>query len=264
VEKMLVAVFDDRTRANEGAEALDHLDSDGSISIHAEAEIKKNADGSVTIEDAWERTRAFPVRTATGTAIGSLIGVLGGPIGVGVGAAAGSMVGYVADMQRAGVNVDYLNDVSQKFTPGKWAIVSDVNEESQTPVDMKMEALGGTVFRATREDVENEQDARDLAALNSEIAQVKEERDRSKANERSKLQKKIDSLNYKLHQKTQKAKEDRERRRKEDEAKIHALEEKAKKARGDEKKKLEDRIASIRKSIDETLVHEGELIQGMT
>ena len=77
----------------------------------------------------------FPIRTLEGTAVGALIGLLGGPIGLAVGAVAGTFAGGVWDMSRAGVNADFLDEVSAKLTPGKWAIVSEISEDWITPVD---------------------------------------------------------------------------------------------------------------------------------
>ncbi len=252
VEKMLVVVFDDETKAYEGSRKLSQLDSEGSVSVHAESVIKKNPDGSVAMK---ELDGDFPVRTAGGTAIGALIGLLGGPIGFGIGAATGALVGYVADMDRAGVNSDYLADVATKLTPGKWALVSDLDEEWEIPVDSGMEALGGIVFRATREDVEQTQNARDQAALNAEISRLKEEQAQAREEDKAKLQTKINALQAKLQAKMQQAKEQSDMNRKETESKLHALEEKAKKARGDAKAKIESRIASIRNKHKDSSEH---------
>jgi len=87
MEKMLVVVFENEAKAYEGARALNQLDTEGSIAIHAEAVIKKNADRTVSV---LQSDGEFPVRTIGGTAIGSLIGVLGGPVGLAIGAVAGS------------------------------------------------------------------------------------------------------------------------------------------------------------------------------
>ena len=84
---------------------LKALDSEGSISIHSEAVIKKNDDGTITIKKEGDD---FPIRTVGGTAVGALIGLLGGPVGLAVGAVAGTFAGGVWDMNRAGVNVDFL------------------------------------------------------------------------------------------------------------------------------------------------------------
>jgi len=243
LEKMLVVVFDDETKAYEGSSALKELDSEGSISIHAETVVKRNPDGSLTTKEV---SGDFPIRTAGGTAIGALIGLLGGPIGLGIGAATGALAGYIADLNRAGVDADYVDEVSAKLTPGKWAVVSDISEEWETPVDTKMEALGGSVSRAARKSVETEQDARDEAALKARIAHLKKEQAQSSQREKAKIRAKIDSLDAKLRMKMQKAKERSEQERKETETKVHALEEKAKKAKGDAKAKIQARIASLR------------------
>jgi uncharacterized membrane protein len=243
-ERMLVVVFDDESKAYDGAKALNQLDQEASISVHAGAVVKKNSDGTLTVEDVGSD---FPIRTLGGTAIGSLIGLLGGPIGLGIGAATGALAGYVADLNRAGVNADYLIDASSRLTPGKWALVSDVSEEWETPVDTKMGALGGTVLRASREDVEDEQYARDVATLSSEIAQLRKEETQAREEDKKKIRAKIDSLNYKLHQRVQQARQRRDREMKEGEAKINALQEKAMKARGDAKAKIEARIDSLKK-----------------
>jgi uncharacterized membrane protein len=240
---MLVAVFDDETKAYEGSEALKELDSEGSVSVHSEAVVKKNPDGSLTTK---EISSDFPIRTVGGTAIGALIGVLGGPIGLGLGTATGALAGYMADLHRAGVDADYVDEVTAKLTPGKWAVVSDISEEWETPVDTKMGSLGGSVFRATRESVQKEQDARDEAALKAEMAHLKEEQTKAGQKDKAKIQAKIDGLDAKLRMKIQKAKERSEQERKETETKIKALEEKAKKASGDTKAKIQARIASLR------------------
>ena len=252
MERMLAVIFADNSKAYEGSRALKELDSEGSISIHAQAVITKNPDGMISIKQAGDE---FPIRTVSGTAVGSLIGLLGGPIGFGVGAAAGTLVGALADVHRSGVNEDFLGEVSSLLTPGKWAVVSDISEEWMTPVDNRMETLGGEVFRCDREYVESEQRARDVANLRAEIAQLKAEQAQARADQKAKLQAKIDKLQQKLQAKLQEAKQRAEQRRKEAEAKIQALEKKAAEAKGEKKAALEARIASIRKELAKFRAH---------
>src|SRR3974377_664351 len=155
MEKMLVVVFDNESKTYEGSRALNQLDSEGSITIHAEAVISKNNDGTITVKqdegDFPVRTVSgtaigsligflggpvggaeggcFPVRPVGGPAVGSLIGLLGGPVGLAVGALAGTMAGSLADLWVAGVGGDFLAEVSNVLTPGKYAIVADISEE---------------------------------------------------------------------------------------------------------------------------------------
>lgn len=106
MERMLVVVFENELKAYDGSRALKDLDSEGSISVHAGAVIKKNDNGTVTVKEGGDD---FPTGTVGGGAVGALIGLLGGPIGVAVGAAGGALTGAVWDMYRAGVNDDFLN-----------------------------------------------------------------------------------------------------------------------------------------------------------
>jgi len=245
MERMLVVVFENELKAYDGSRALKALDSEGSIFVHAEAVIKKNDDGTVTIKHKGDE---FPIRTVGGTTIGVLIGLLGGPVGLAVGAVAGTFAGGAWDINRAGVNADFLNDVSAKLTPGKWAIVSEISEDWVTPVDTQMEALGGNVFRIARRSVEHEQYSKDVAAIKADIAQLKAEQAKSRADQKAKLQTKIDNLNKKLQTKLEQAKETSKQQEKEAKAKVDALEKKAAKAKGDAKAKIEQRIADIKES----------------
>ncbi len=244
MENMVVVVFENESKACEGSSAIADLESEGSISVNSEALIKKNDDGTVKIK---QKGGDFLIRTVGGTAVGALIGLLGGPIGLALGAVAGTIGGRVLDMNRAGVNADFLKDVSARLTTGKWAIVLDVSEDwITTPLDTRMEAIGGAVFRAARENVEHERYTKDVAAIKSDIAQLKAEQATSRANQKVKLQLKIDNLNEKLRTKLETAKLRSMEQKKEAKAKVDVLEEKAAKAKGEAKAKIETRINEIK------------------
>ena len=240
---MLVVVFDSELKAYEGSKALADLDSEGSISIHAQAVIEKIANGEVSIS---HKGGDFPVRTVEGTGIGALIGLLGGPIGLFVGAVTGTLAGRVWDLNSAGVNSEFLDDLSDNLTAGKWAIVSDVSEDEETPVDTRMATLGGTVFRTTRHDVMHEQDAKRVADLKAEIALLKDEQAKSRKEQKATIQLKIDSLNEKVNAKLDQAKQRSKQQQKEAKAKVAALEKKAAKAKGEAKAKIEAWIDDIK------------------
>lgn len=244
MENLLVVVFENELKAYDGSRALADLESEGSISIHARAVVKKNDDGTITIK---QKEDDFPTRTVGGTAVGSLIGLLGGPIGLVIGAVAGTAAGSIWDMNRSDVNANFLNDISTKLTPGKWAIVSDVSEDwITTPLDSRMGALGGTVFRSARENVEHDQYAKDVAAIKADIAQLKTEQAKSRTDQKVKLQSRIDNLNEKLRARLEAAKLRSMEQEKETKAKIEALEKKAAKAKGETKAKIETRICEIK------------------
>jgi len=248
MERMLVVVFDDEKRAYEGSRALHQLDGDGSIAIHAESVIEKKADGTAAVKQA---EGDFPIRTLEGTALGGLVGLLAGPVGLAVGAGAGLMVGSIDDLYAAGVDAEFLDEVSAKLVPGKCAVVADVSEEWVTPVDTRMEALGGVVFRAARTSVQDDMAAREVAETRKEIAQLKIEHAQAHADRKAKLQAKIDSLHAKLQRKVDQVERRSRQIKSETEAKVHALQNKAAKAHGDVKATLQNRAARIQEEYEE-------------
>jgi uncharacterized membrane protein len=259
MEKMLVIVFDNESKAYEGSHALNELDAEGSIAIHGEAVIKKNSDGTVTVKQSEDD---FPLRTLGGTAIGSLIGLLEGPVGLGVGAVAGALAGSIGDLTVSGVNAEFLDEAAAALTRGKCAVVADVSEEWVTPVDTRMELLGGTVLRTPRRSVEEEQRAKDVAALRAEIAQLKTEQAQARANRKAKLQARIDTLNAKLDAKLEQAKQRSEQIKAETDAKVNALEKKAAKAQGAIKSTFDARVKQIQEDHEQSVAKTKHLLAG--
>jgi uncharacterized membrane protein len=247
MEKMLVVIFDNEAKAHGGSHALAELDREGSVSIHAEAMVQKNNDGSVRVDVERPEASGFPVGEFSGTAIGSLIGLLGGPIGFGVGAALGMAAGAIGDFYVAGVNQDFVADVSAALTRGKFALIADVSEECVTPVDTKMEAIGGVVFRTAKQHFEEERRARDVAALRAEIEHLKAEQALVRTDRKANIQAKIVALNRKLQHKIEHAKRRSEQLKRETDAKVQALQNKAAAAPDETKVALHNRITEIRK-----------------
>ncbi len=243
MERMLVVVFDTEKQAYEGLQSLNKLDSEGSIAVYSESVVQKNADGAIATKQA---EGDFPIRTLSGTALGSLIGLLGGPVGVAAGAATGFLAGILGDAYVAGVDEDFLRDVSVRLTPGKFAVIADINEEWVTPVDSTMEGLGGVVFRSAKASVEADQWARHIAEINGDLEQLEAEHTRAQAERKAKIQAKIDDLKKKLNAAVAEAKARAEAIREENDAKLDSLRQKAQSANREKKAIIDARIAEIR------------------
>ena len=149
MDRMLVVVFDSEDKAYEGKKALLQLDSEGSISVYGYAVVAKNADGTATIKQGDD---SGPLGTLAGTSLGSLIGVLFGPVGLAIGGTAGFAGGISADLANAGVGDEFIDDVSKFLLPSKVAVVAEIEEDWTTPVDTRMESIGGLVFRRALSD----------------------------------------------------------------------------------------------------------------
>jgi uncharacterized membrane protein len=243
MDKILVVVFDSESKAYEGSLALQELQNEGSINLYAKAVIARDANGKVTVKQSGDMG---PVGTAVGLLTGSLIGLLAGPVGVAIGVTVGTSGGLLYDLAQLGVGEDYLNEVGKSLLPGKAAVVAEAWEEWMLPVDTKMEALGGVVFRTTRMDVLDEQIEKDNAALNADLDELEAEYAQASAEAKKKLQLKIDATKAKL-QASQNAMQARlEASQQETDAKIKSLQEQAAKAHGERKAKLEKRIAELK------------------
>jgi uncharacterized membrane protein YqiK len=109
-----------------------------------------------------------------------------------------------------------------------------------------MEALGGVVFRGTREDFLDTQIARDVAATRADLAALEAEFDQADAEAQTMLQVKIDAAKAKLQAMHDGIQARMEARQKETEAKIKSLQEQAAKDSGERKAKREARIAELK------------------
>ncbi len=229
MERMLVVVFDNEKKAFEGESALKQLERESSFSIYAGAVVVKHADGTVSVKQLED---SGPIGTLTGTAVGSLIGVLGGPVGLAFGAASGLALGALYDVDNARVGEDFLDDVSKSLTPNKVAVVAEVEEEWTTPVDTRMEALGGTVLRRTLWEVENTMNEQESAAMKADLEQLKSEISKAHADRKAKLQKKIAELETKIDAQQKKTIQRREAFEARQKAKKDVLKQNAKVAAG--------------------------------
>ena len=174
MSKFVVVVFPDEAKAYEGLRALKELDAEDSLTVYAGAVIAKDADGTVAVKERHSRR---PFGVAVGTVLGGLIGLIGGPPVAALGAAGGALMGgwrYALDL---GVDLDFLDELSRALTPGKSAIVAEIEEEWVTPLDSRMEAVGGTVLRAWRDDLEDERMRREAERRRAELAQLQAGRD---------------------------------------------------------------------------------------
>jgi len=242
MDKILVIVFDTDSKAYEGSRALQDLQNEGSIWLYATAVIARDASGNVEVQQPGDMG---PAGTAVGLLTGSLIGLIGGPVGLAIGAYAGTLGGLAYDLANVGVSEDFLDEVGQSLKPGKAAVVADVWEEGVLPVDTRMEALGGVVFRRMRRNLLDLQVETDITTLKAEIDELESEYDQASGDAQGKLQAKIDTAKARLQTTVNGIQARLEASQQETKAKIDSLQEQAAKARGERKAKLEKRLAEL-------------------
>ena len=224
MDRMLVVVFDTEPKAYEGKKALMRLEGEGSSVVYAYAVVGRHADGTTTIRQGDD---PGPVATLVGTAVGALIGLLGGAVGAAIGGAAGLAVGGTVDINNARIGDDFVEDVKQQLQTNKFALVAEIQEDWTTPVDTRMEAIGGKVLRRALSEVKDTVNQEDIAAMKADMAQMKAEQAKAHADRKAKLNEKINQLDSKIQAQLEKAKQRRQAADAQARAKVEVLKAKA-------------------------------------
>jgi|SRR5215813_4446451 len=150
----VAVVFDDENKAYDGLHAIWELDDESLITVHGTAVVHRTDLGEYQV-DTKETHPALA--TAVGVGIGALLGALAGPAGAavgaakgaGIGAATGAAVGGGADLYRAGTRDQASVETGYALRAGQSAVIADVTEDSTALIDARMRDLGGTVYRRT-------------------------------------------------------------------------------------------------------------------
>ncbi len=195
MDRMLVVVFDNESKAHEGMQVLQQLDGDGSISVYGHAVLVKNPDGTTMVRQSDDRG---PFGTLVGTLLGSLIGLLGGPTGFAIGAAVGFVGGATADLNKVRIGDDFIVDVARVLLPNRAAVVAEIEEDLTTPLDARMEVIGGTVFRRAVSEVKHTIHDEHIAAIKADLALKTAEHAKADADRKARLQENINELESKL------------------------------------------------------------------
>jgi uncharacterized membrane protein len=166
VDKLLVAVFENEKKASMAALALQELHTEGTVLVYALAVITKGFNKIAVMEVRAGQALLEPV---IGRATRSVIKLLEEPLSPIDNVGSGPIVDWMINMANAGVDGDFLDEVSRHLLPGRSAIVSEIEEEMPASLDILLESLGGTIFRCVRRDVLDAQIATDLDALHCEM-----------------------------------------------------------------------------------------------
>jgi uncharacterized membrane protein len=243
MSKFTVLIFPDETAAYEGTHALKELHAEGSITLYGSAVIAKDAAGAVSIKDA-------AINGASGTAVGALAGVLvglvAGPVGAVLGLAGGALIGSLSDLFNAGVSSKFIQNISDELSPGKTAVIAEIAEDWVTPLNTRIEALGGVIIRTPRSDVEETRIEEEIAAGRAELEHLRAEYAQAGDAAKTALASQLNTARANLEATVQRAKEKAEAVKAEAQARIDTLQKQANAARSDSKARIDQRIATLR------------------
>jgi len=243
MNKFVVVIFPDETKAYQGTRALKELHAEASLALYGIAVVTKGMDGKLTVKQAADDG---PLGMAVGSLVGGLTGLLSGPAGGAVGLGVGALIGSFGDLFNMGVGSDFLEKVSKELSLGKSAIVAEVGEDWITPLDTRMGAIGGTVVRESRTDFEDEMLEKDIKEIKAEAAQLKEEAAYARAEDKAKLTGKINEVRGRLKRTSDQMEAKIRQRQEEADAKIKTLQAQAATAKVDAKAKIDKRIKELR------------------
>jgi hypothetical protein len=216
----VVVLFPDEAEAHAGLRALHQLHEEASATVYATALIYRESSGEIaTVEPAAV-----------------------GPIGSGVTTLAS---GLVRGDER-------LSDVGHELSPGHYAVVAEVDEDSTAPLDSRMSELGGRVMRRGRDVLTESPIEENVQAIRGELAGWGAERAGIKANAMDRnLSRDMEATRKKLESSAAVAQLQLERTKQEMDAKLDALAEQAAGAEPEVRSRLERRIAELRRDLSE-------------
>jgi len=247
MDKLIVVTFDSEEKAYEGSKALQELHNDGSLALYAAAVVAKDADGKMAVKQAADEG---PLGTAVGMLTGAMVGLIAGPEGMVLGMSSGALFGSMADMTNIGVDGEFLAAVDTELAAGKAAVVAECAENWVTPLDSKMESLGGTVMRRTRIDFVDDLIDQDVAQTRADFDRLQAEYDQASDETKAELQSKLDAARTKMNAAGERAKARAEAVQAEASAKVDTLKEQVSKSAGDAKAKLEAHMEEMKTKRD--------------
>jgi uncharacterized membrane protein len=243
MSKFIVVVLPDERKAYEALHAIRELDQDGTVTFYAGTVVERKADGTLDVKQAVDDG---PLGLGIGSLVGGLVGLFGGPVGAAVGMVTGGFLGTFRDVIHAGVSEEFVEKITHELRPGNFAVVAEVSEEWLTPIDAKMEALGGKVVREYRDDFVDARIEKNVDEVRNELAQRKMERAGAKAKKmEAKLDERIEDARNDLQQVASKARARLDEKKQEMLAKIGALKDQSNKAKPEVRARIETRITEI-------------------
>jgi uncharacterized membrane protein len=243
MSKFVFIVFPNESKAYDGVRALRELHGEGSLTVYAAAVITKERSGNISVKQAEDQG---PLGTAVGGLVGGLVGLAAGPAGAAIGLGSGALAGAMADLLNAGVQVDFLEAAADKLTPGRAAVIAEVMEDWDTPLDTRMGPLGGVVIRELRTDFSDAQMEMSMREWQAELTSLQADWDRAAEDQRARLRARIDEAQARLKEAARQTEERLRRTDQETEAKIRELQQQAIQLSGEVRSKVENRVAMLR------------------
>ena len=247
MEKIIFISFNNENQAHEGVRALRELRT---VTLYAGALIAKDPNGKIVTKQFVLKR---PAATLGGLLMDSLVGLLG-PAAIAIDSGSGALLGAAIDAAKRGISTEFIQAVENELASGKIGIIAEIDEEWVTPIDIRMEPLGATVFRQTRTQLEDAFFEREIEAQRTELAILESEKAanakikeaQKAAATDAKLQAKIEATRRKIQEKENQLAERIQSVREEGEERIALLRDRKSITDEESKVQLDQRLKDIR------------------
>jgi uncharacterized membrane protein len=258
MENLLIITFGSKAKATEGLNRLRDLDQLGDIVIYNEALVQKTGINQFEIiEHEGPDTDALP---ATGALGGAVIGALAGPLGMAMGMLTGATLGLADEVNRLDFSSDVLEQVTRQLGVGKFAIILDVEEDTESIVDSYMKTSEGYVLRTEIADQYDRYDQAWEDEFNKELDAEENSLKAAAEADKAAIKLRIEKLKLEHNLKVVKLKLRTARRKKQLEDRIKTFDDRIKTAASDSKnklmahrKKLTEKLENFERRLDKAL-----------
>ena len=144
MSNLIVMTFNTPDEASKVRQTLRELEGAGRISLDDAAVIRKDADGTLAVED--EIDRGVKIGAIGGGLLGLLLSFMFPLAGIVVGAAGGALAGRMADL---GIDRQFVEDVSASLEPNSSALFVIVRDADPTIAIAALEPYQGTLYHTT-------------------------------------------------------------------------------------------------------------------
>jgi uncharacterized membrane protein len=142
---LVVVIFDEVRRTSDYVQSLRALHDQGRVSVYAIAMMERGPRGvAPRMPVGSDEAVAGP---AVGAAMGALVSLLDGPLQAAARAVPHSLIGAMRDLDDAGLDPGFLEQVSRDLPVGGGAVLSQLEELQPLIIDTLGLQHGGRVFR---------------------------------------------------------------------------------------------------------------------
>ena len=246
---LLTAAFGDDHGARAAAEVLRSLHADGTITVYAAATVARGLRGAGVVPREPLREGTSLAAPAVAVAVSGLVSLLGGPVLAAARTLRAGLVGAVRDLEEAGVDAAFLERIGRNLPDGGSAILAEVEEGCQLPLEGCLVARGGRVFRRRLSDAATEQRiVHDIFALRDELARLRDQVGRAMPAELARGVRR--ERERELQETVRRARSLAAALRREGAAKVLVLREQAQSLDGDARTAIERRAAAVRTALE--------------